>query len=155
MTGNFDKTLAKYRPSTTAVTVSELFQKFQCHKEKTLYKQSLAKYKALHKPLQDFFKNKAASKVDDPNTEGFRDYLSKGLAPVTVKERLTTINACWGWGVERKLILSNPWSDYSDFVEFLLSTGCRTGEAIGLQWQNLSDDFSTVWIEESIARGGT
>ena len=85
-TSNFDKTLAKYRPMTaavTSVTVIDLFQKFQQHKEKTLYKQSLAKYKALHKPLQDFFKNKAASKVEVPTAENFRDYLCKGLAPVT------------------------------------------------------------------------
>lgn len=43
---------------------------------------------------------------------------------------------------------------YADFVEFLLSTGCRLGEAIGLQWKHLSEDCSKVWIGEAITRGG-
>lgn len=42
---------------------------------------------------------------------------------------------------------------YLDFVEFLLGTGCRTGEAIGLCWKHLSDDCSAVWIGESLTRG--
>ena len=42
---------------------------------------------------------------------------------------------------------------YGDFVEFLLSTGCRTGEAIGLRWVHLSEDCGKVWIGESISRG--
>jgi integrase len=43
---------------------------------------------------------------------------------------------------------------YADFVEFLLSTGCRIGEAIALQWKHLSDDCSRVWIGESVNRKG-
>ncbi len=42
---------------------------------------------------------------------------------------------------------------YADFVEFLLGTGCRTGEAIGLRWGHLSEDCSVVWIGESVSRG--
>ena len=42
---------------------------------------------------------------------------------------------------------------YADFVEFLFSTGCRTGEAIGLRWAHLSEDCSKVWIGESVSRG--
>lgn len=45
------------------------------------------------------------------------------------------------------------YSYYTDFVTFLFGTGCRTGEAIGLQWQHLSDDCSKVWIGESVTRG--
>lgn len=42
---------------------------------------------------------------------------------------------------------------YSDFVYFLLSTGCRTGEAIGLQWKHFSEDCDRVWIGEAFSRG--
>lgn len=42
---------------------------------------------------------------------------------------------------------------YADYVEFLFGTGCRTGEAIGLQWKHISNDCSTVWIGESLSRG--
>jgi integrase len=45
------------------------------------------------------------------------------------------------------------YSHYVEFVEFLLGTGCKTGEAIGLRWRHLNDDCSTVWIGESLSRG--
>ena len=193
VTGNFDDSLDKYRPMTiakTEVTVTVLFEKFQTHKTKTLYSQSLAKYKALHKPLLTFFKTKAAGKVDLGAAEKFRDYISLGASPATVRERLTTLNACWEWGIKTKLLTSNPWGEvirsvkvppkqrpnpftkpeveaildgfrtspvyghYADFVEFLVSTGCRPGEASALQWKHLSDDCSVIWIGESLTRDG-
>ncbi|RZM79572.1 tyrosine-type recombinase/integrase [Leptolyngbya iicbica] len=42
---------------------------------------------------------------------------------------------------------------YYGFVFFLLSTGCRTGEAIGLKWKHLSDKCERVWIGETYSRG--
>lgn len=45
------------------------------------------------------------------------------------------------------------YSYYSDMVEFMLSTGCRVGEAIGLRWGHLEEDCSSVWIGESYSRG--
>jgi integrase len=48
---------------------------------------------------------------------------------------------------------SHYYAHYTDLVVFFLSTGCRTGEAIGLRWSHLSEDCSKVWIGESITRG--
>ena len=45
------------------------------------------------------------------------------------------------------------YSYYSNFAEFLLSVGCRIGEAAGLKWRHLSDDCSVIWIGESYSRG--
>ncbi|MBW4422749.1 MAG: site-specific integrase [Myxacorys californica WJT36-NPBG1] len=42
------------------------------------------------------------------------------------------------------------YSYYTDFVEFILGTGCRTGEAIALCWKHVKDDGSMVWIGESV-----
>jgi len=42
---------------------------------------------------------------------------------------------------------------YSDYVEFLFGTGCRTSEALGLCWKHISDDCSSVWVGESLCRG--
>ncbi len=42
---------------------------------------------------------------------------------------------------------------YADYVEFLFGTGCRTAEAIGLQWKHLNHNCSSVWIGESLTRG--
>ncbi len=59
---------------------------------------------------------------------------------------------------EVQMILEGFRSDhyyqhYADFVAFLFGTGCRFGEAVALQWKHLADDFSTVWIGESVSRG--
>lgn len=59
---------------------------------------------------------------------------------------------------EVKAILNGFKSDrcyryYYPFVVFLLGTACRMGEAIGLRWQHVADDFQTCWIGESISRG--
>lgn len=45
------------------------------------------------------------------------------------------------------------YAHYADFVTFLFGTGCRFGEAAGLQWQHVADDFQTVWFGESVSRG--
>jgi integrase len=49
--------------------------------------------------------------------------------------------------------VSKYYDFYADFVEFLFGTGCRTGEAIGLQWKHVSDDCSSVWIGEIVTKG--
>lgn len=45
------------------------------------------------------------------------------------------------------------YSYYADFVEFLLSTGCRPGEACALRWKHLTDDYKLAWIGEAYSRG--
>jgi integrase len=45
------------------------------------------------------------------------------------------------------------YKHYYPFVAFLFGTGCRLGEAAGLRWANVADDFSHVTICESFSRG--
>ncbi|WP_143467731.1 site-specific integrase [Leptolyngbya ohadii] len=45
------------------------------------------------------------------------------------------------------------YSYYSDFAEFLLSLGCRIGEAAGLKWGHLAEDCSAIWVGETWSRG--
>jgi integrase len=42
---------------------------------------------------------------------------------------------------------------YLPFVKFMASTGARTAECVGLRWEDLSDDCSSVWIGSSLRRG--
>jgi integrase len=42
---------------------------------------------------------------------------------------------------------------YAPYVEFLVSTGCRPSEAIGLQWKHITKDCSSVWIGSTLTRG--
>lgn len=46
---------------------------------------------------------------------------------------------------------ANPYyCHYTDYVIFLMGTGCRTGEASALCWRHVADDCSEVWIGESV-----
>lgn len=186
---NFDRTLAKYKPQPAqqSIKVAELFQKFINHKTKRVYQQTLAKYQALLGHLNQFFREKPTALVGEAEAEKFKSWLADRLAPITVRERVTLLRACWNWGIKHKLVEANPWLEvevkvppkqrprpftkaemeriiqgfrgdryyahYADYVEFLLGTGCRIGEAIALQWKHLTDDCSVVWLGESYYRG--
>lgn len=53
-----------------------------------------------------------------------------------------------------KAFESSEWSrHYLKYLLFLLGTGARTGEVIGLQWRHVSSDCSQVWIGEMLSRG--
>jgi len=189
--GNFDRTLAKYKPQSQRVTltVCDLFQRFTDWKSKRVDPRTLEKYRALQGHLFKHFGQRAAGEVGEAQAEKFREWLGDKLELGTLKEWLGLLRAAWDWAIKQKVLLENPWGDvaksikvppkqkpkpfsgdeierilegfrtgdyahYADFVEFLLGTGCRTGEAIALQWQHLSDDCSAVWIGESMSRGG-
>jgi integrase len=49
--------------------------------------------------------------------------------------------------------VSPYYSHYLDFVAFLLGTGCRPGEAVGLRWSSIPKDFSTITICRSMTNG--
>lgn len=39
---------------------------------------------------------------------------------------------------------------YASFVRFLFMTGCRTSEAVALQWKHIADDFSFILFSEAV-----
>jgi integrase len=48
---------------------------------------------------------------------------------------------------------SKYYASYADFVTFLFGVGVRIGEGVGLRWENVANDFTSVYICESITRG--
>lgn len=46
--------------------------------------------------------------------------------------------------------LDEKGNHYTSFVEFLFFTGCRTSEAIGLQWKHISPDMKTITFSEAL-----
>ncbi|MFM7425770.1 MAG: tyrosine recombinase XerC [Elainella sp.] len=167
-----------------------MLEKFTEAQSRRVAKETLSKFKALHGPVGEFFGSKPAVLVDEELADRFRLYLAqeRKLQPATIKDRLTTISACWKWAQKQRLVTSNPWVEplrlvtvpptqkprpftqaeiaaileafrgnkyyahYADFVEFRFGCGCRIQEAIGLRWQHLSDDCSTIWIGEAVSR---
>lgn len=48
--------------------------------------------------------------------------------------------------------VDNRHSTYAPFVRFLLFSGVRTGEAVGLIWENIDLDKRLIYIKQSISR---
>jgi integrase len=42
---------------------------------------------------------------------------------------------------------------YASFVRFLFWTGCRTSEAVGLQWRHLDNDLTLITFSEAVVGG--
>lgn len=190
LTERFDPTLERYKPqiqTSEVVSAVELFEKFMTWKSKQVGEEdSMLKYTACLSYTRQYFRKLPATISEEQATQ-FRDWLAKKLAPITLRERISSLRSCWRWGMRRKLVAENPWQEvkvkvppkqrlnpftkeetqkilkgfstdpwytyYTDFVEFLMSTGCRIGEAVGLRWKHLSADCSEVWIGESFGRG--
>jgi integrase len=54
--------------------------------------------------------------------------------------------------IERAAYRGQPHGVYRDLIEFLFLTGCRTGEAIGLRWEDVTEDFSEITFRNSYCR---
>ncbi|GAB4469420.1 MAG: hypothetical protein OHK0037_27630 [Elainellaceae cyanobacterium] len=111
-TGNFDSTLAKYRTErqrANDLTVLELLEKFRQYKARSLT--NLSKCDALINQARQFFGSKTVASVNELAADDFRLWLAKKLAPSTQRERIITIRAAWRWGVDRKLVQSDPWGE--------------------------------------------
>ncbi|MEG4281373.1 DUF3596 domain-containing protein [Microcoleus sp. MON1_C1] len=94
--GNFDPSLVKYKPQKQeSISVSELFDQFVEYKRRSISNGGLTKYLALQKHVSVFFNEKTTISVSESVAEKFRDWLAQKLEPVTVRERIVLMNACW------------------------------------------------------------
>lgn len=189
-TGSFDASLRKYKgaaESDAKIVAVDLFNTFIESKKNKVYPRTLEKYYATKSAIETHFKKRTATSITNRDAEHFKKWLGDSLAPLTLKERIGLLKACWDWAIEQQMLTENPWSEvkvrvppqprpkpltreeaakilntfkesryyayYLDYVRFLLGTGARTGEVIGLLWKHVSDDCSQVWIGESLSRG--
>ena len=47
------------------------------------------------------------------------------------------------------------YAHYTGYVQFLFMTGCRTSEAIGLQWKHINRNCTEITFNETLVRKGT
>jgi integrase len=122
-TGNFDRSLKKYKPESvlklSRVSVKALFEKFIQEKSKSVYERSLEKYQTTLKYVDQYFQKRPAVEIDCFDAKRFQDCLSQELSPITVKERITCINACWKWAIKQGMVEKNPWQELVGRVKML------------------------------------
>jgi integrase len=44
----------------------------------------------------------------------------------------------------------SSYAHYTNFVKFMFMTGCRPSEAVGIQWQDISNNFSKITFQRGI-----
>lgn len=194
LSGNFDRTLAKYRSGRIeSLTVSELGDRYAKARDGEVGKQTKVGWLAAFAFLRrQRLAERSLTEVDDRKAVAVADALRKSRSPETAKKYLTIYASAWDWAIEGRWTDHNPWRaeaakvripatrppdlysraeiqkilaafaqhpskpmrTYWPLAVFLLSTGCRPGEAFALRWQNVADDARRVWIGEALERGG-
>jgi integrase len=75
---------------------------------------------------------------DLPAVKAFK---TKTIDPFTKAERDQIISA---------FECDRYYKHYANFVKFFFLTGCRTSEAVGLQWKHISPDLETITFSEAV-----
>jgi len=127
LSSNFDSTLQKYKPQKTKeeieaefVTIEELILRFIEYKSNFISSpRSLEKYQTVLTHLKSFnikekntidsLVNQSATDLKPDYTEQFYQYQSEKLAPLTLKQSIVWLSACWQWGIEQEIVKSDPW----------------------------------------------
>jgi len=136
ISGNFDTTLAKYKPQSLTekpvndaqlLTCAELFQQFMEYKAQSLHPRSLDRYKTTLKYLHQFYYREDATRkllaeqnaiaILQTHAEQFNAWLKSKNAERARKERLILLSACWSWGRTKGFVEINPWLDLQKQVE--------------------------------------
>ncbi|KYC40717.1 hypothetical protein WA1_24050 [Scytonema hofmannii PCC 7110] len=172
---NFDETLKKYKPEKTVEKVNKAKKELDIDSRLENYftvrgiksKGTKDVYLAVVKRYKSFFYGKKEPNLTD--LQKFLEHLkNEGLSLVTIKSYLIKLAAVFDntepWKIIKKQIKPNPVQPkpftkeevfsiiencpehYRNFVKFLFYSGCRIGEAINLKWENVTEDFSSVWI---------
>lgn len=115
-TGNFDPTLKKYKPDSQRQrdqkSVVDIFRQFSEERSKRLYTRSLEKYETTLNYLAQYFKDKPAECITASGAEPFAEWLGTKTSPLTTRQRLILIKACWNWAIEKHMVEpQNPWTE--------------------------------------------
>lgn len=119
LSGNFDPSLKKYKSeeqiSQALISAADLARRYSQYKESTgqVSRRGLSKYLGLQTRLRQYFEQKPADRIRESDAHGFIQWLkdSVKLQPVTIRERLAMLKACWQWGLEKELIeRKSPWT---------------------------------------------
>lgn len=134
ISGNFDSSLQKYKPQKreeakiNLMSAGELLKQFIESKSKSVSTpRSLEKYQTMLTHLQSFsckdgmskgpLADKAAIYIGQACAEQFNQYLFEKLVPLTLKQSLLWLSACWQWGIKKQVVEINPWKPIAERVK--------------------------------------
>ncbi|MBE9216439.1 tyrosine-type recombinase/integrase [Plectonema cf. radiosum LEGE 06105] len=123
--GEFDATLAKYKPTASLKTVTpssrsttptqdleKLWEQYTQFKKPQI---SPSTYAVDYRKYRNHITSLPTKNLDD--AVAIRDYLIANLTPNAAKRTLTNINACCNWAMKSKLIESNPFQEMAKDIQ--------------------------------------
>lgn len=123
--GEFDATLAKYKPTASLKTITpssrsttptqdleKLWEQYTQFKKPQI---SPSTYAVDYRKYRNHITTLPTKNLDDAVT--IRDYLIANLTPNAAKRTLTNINACCNWAMKSKLIESNPFQEMASYIQ--------------------------------------
>ena len=115
VSGNFDKSLDKYREEgdrRDQKAITDILQEFTNYKASRSDPRTLEKYVALKNYLSQHFGNTRIYQLNNDTAEKFTNWMLDQIEPITFKGYLAILRSCWDWGNKRELInTGNPWKD--------------------------------------------
>jgi len=117
LSDNLDPTLNKYRLSdrrTDCVSAGELMRQYLKHHGPTLQDSTKNKYRIISDQLTQVFGEMRADEVEDRQAERFRQFMLTRQEPITVRDRLCILSACWQWGKTIGAVKHDPWAAVKD-----------------------------------------
>jgi integrase len=107
LSGNFDNTLAKYKPtslnqleqptSIDSPTATDLFDRFVTHKAKEIDPRTLRHYHTIARQVKEFFRDRMVTELDTASAEEFQKSLVADSNAETVRRKVQLLKACWQW----------------------------------------------------------
>jgi integrase len=116
ITGNYDRSLEKYRPvvegrDQRVLPTPKLWREFLEFKRPKVRASQFAKLLAVQNWIDKYLDVDAIG-LSDSQAESFRAQLNNAeLSPDTVKTYIGLIRGGWAWGIKRKGLTDNPWVD--------------------------------------------
>ena len=116
ITGNYDDTLRKYKAQKDieddrdGIAIVKLFEQFTSYRAKSSTVRTMGKYAALSKRVNRFFQGMSVTSIDEAVADRFSEALND-LAPLTRKNYLVLVSACWDFGIKQELVKENPWGE--------------------------------------------
>lgn len=171
------------KPQQQTVLLDELWQQYTDFKTKQLSPSSLKDFKKIANHIQRFptrsltgVKAIAAYLADTLTPDATKRILTQlnACCEWAIERELIEENPFFGLSRQVKVIKNrtiNPFTaqerdaiikafeefsqhcHYAPFVKFLFLTGCRTSEAVGLQWQHIDLAFTFITFQEAVVEG--
>jgi integrase len=124
LSGNYDRTLLKYKPKTlgrnaSEISTGELFQRFSQHKQKDcgVSPRSIeTRYNPVLRYLGQYV-DCPAHEVGEQKARNFKAILVEKLTPQTAKERLWLLQSCWEWATGKYNLSGNPWQGLASGIK--------------------------------------